>query len=101
MFLRYDEKSGQAVLQVPGNVVAYMSFYDMADDTFETIVPGTWLYVVVVRIGSESGVPYAVVEELRHHATAGDTIAARKAPRESHRLNQDEEEQIGRAVFRC
>jgi len=100
MFLRHDEESGQSVLQSPANVVAYMSFYDMSDDTFETIVPGTYLYVVVVRIGSESSAPYAVVEELRYDAITGDTTAVSDAPRESHRLNHHEEEELGRTVYR-
>jgi hypothetical protein len=100
MFLRHDEESGQSVLQSPDNVVAYMSFYDMSDDTFETIVPGTYLYVVVVRIDKERGVPYAVVEELRYDAIAGDTTAASDPPYESHRLNQHEEEEQGRTVYR-
>jgi hypothetical protein len=66
-FLRDDDASGQAVLQVSPSIPAYMSWYDMTDATFDARQPGATISATVVRVARFEGTQqeYLVLEETR------------------------------------
>ena len=63
VFLRFDGPAGQAVLQLPGNMPAYMSTYDMSIETFQGLKPGDFIDATVIRVDCSSAAPSAVLEE--------------------------------------
>lgn len=48
--LRRDDASGQFVLQLAGNVPAYLSYYDVSDELFASLSPFDTVQAVVSRV---------------------------------------------------
>lgn len=55
MVLRYEVESASFVLQLQGNVPAVISAYEVSDDEFGALTPGSMFAAVVDRVEHTAG----------------------------------------------
>jgi hypothetical protein len=69
MVLRYETASASFVLQLPGNVPAVISAYEVTDDEFGLLAPGSMFTAVVDRV-EHSGKHVSIVLRKRMQPVA-------------------------------
>lgn len=61
-YLSSDAKTGSFILRIPGSIIGlssdftgYLSWYEVSDDLFETIRPGTVISAIIDRLETHDG----------------------------------------------